>query len=97
MNKLWFAVLNSSAGQELTQPRSLFWPQNHPGIPVTIVYLPKQFAAPAAWRQDSTVLINCHNHSHIGLAGLQHFGDSGVLGAESKTASGIHTDTREYS
>jgi hypothetical protein len=43
-------LVNSAAGQEFMQPGSVIRPKDHPGIPVTIVYLPKQFTAPAAWR-----------------------------------------------
>jgi hypothetical protein len=45
-----YTLINSAPGQEFMQPGSFIEPKNHPGIPVAIVYLPKQFTAPAAWR-----------------------------------------------
>jgi hypothetical protein len=50
-------VKHSSARQELMQSRPVICSQDDPGILITIVHLPEQFATPAAWRQHHTVLI----------------------------------------
>jgi hypothetical protein len=56
-----------------------------------IVYLPKKFAAAAAWRQDNAILVYGDDHLHGRLPSFQHFRNSGVLGTEAKTTLSVHT------